>query len=270
MFTNKLNSRYLLPALLMFLVMFSTQLLGNDIPERPSPPKLVNDFAGMLQASDVSRLEQKLVGYNNTHSTQIAVVTVSDLKGYDIADFADRLAEDWGVGQQGKENGVVILINPVGAQGQRRIHITVGYGLEGVIPDITAKRVVDNEILPAFRNGNYYQGLDKGTEVLMQLAAEEFTAEEYHQRQGEEQSPFAMLFPLIIMIIIFWLFSRGKKGQYSPGKSLSFWTLLWLMSSGGRGRGGSFGGGGFGGGGGSSFGGFGGGRFGGGGAGGSW
>ncbi len=248
------------------IVMLAVQMPLQAFPEQSSPPAMVNDFADLLSRQEISRLEQKLVTYNNSRSTQIAVVTVTDLEGYDIATYADLLAEEWGVGQAGKENGVMILIHPVGGEGERRIHIAVGYGLEGVIPDITAKRIVDQEILPAFRNGRYYEGLDRGTEVLMQLAEGEFTAEDY--QQSGEPSLFALFFPLILMIGFFWLVSRGRRSHYSPGRNIPFWTLLLLMGSGGRGGSGGFGGGGsFGGGG---FGGFGGGRFGGGGAGGSW
>jgi uncharacterized protein len=244
----------------------------HAIPDAPVPQRMVNDFAGMLSQTERARLEQKLVAYDNSHSTQIVVVTTTDLHGYEIADFTDQLAEKWGVGRAGKENGVVIMVYPVGGGGQRQVHVSVGYGLEGVIPDITARRVVDNEIIPAFRDGRYYQGLDQATGVLMQLAAGEFTAGDYER--ATEPSIVALLVPLIFFILVIWLFSRGRRSQYSPGKNIPFWTMLWLMSHGNRGSSGSFGsfssGRGSFGGGGSSFGGFGGGRFGGGGAGGRW
>lgn len=274
-----LNSIYRSPVFVRSLLiagLLCWQLGLQAIPSRPVPARLVNDFAKMLSRQDVQRLEQKLASYSNTHSTQVAIVTTSDLAGYPMAEYADRLAEQWGIGQAGRENGVLILIHPVGGEGQRGVHIAVGYGLESVIPDATARRIVDQEIIPAFRNSNYYSGLDQATNVIMQLAAGEFTAEEYSAEQ--EPSVFALLFPLFFMILVIWLFSRGRRSHYSPGKNIPFWTLLWLMSHSNRGSSGSFGNfssgrGGFGGGspgGGSSFGGFGGGRFGGGGAGGRW
>ncbi len=260
--------------MVLALMMMLPLLTQAAIPPRPSPPRLVNDYARMLTSAQVRQLEEKLAAYERTHSTQIAVVSITDLGGYTPAEFAERLGETWGVGQAGFENGVVILINPGGAQGQRRVHIAVGYGLESVIPDAIASRIVQQEIIPAFRNEQYFQGIDKATDVMMQLAAGEYTAQEYRDAGGEtEESLWVLLFPLLMIIFFFVLFSKKRRGFDSPGKNIPFWTLLWLMTSAGRGGGGSFGGSGqrggsFGGGG--SFRGFGGGRFGGGGAGGSW
>lgn len=249
--------------------------LAAAIPPPPSPPTLVTDFAGLLSGGQRMSLEMKLSEYDAMHGTQIAIVTINDLGGMEPADFADQLGEAWGVGRAGKENGVLILVNP-GEDGQRgNVHIAIGYGLEGVIPDITARQIVDREILPSFREGRFFDGLDQATNVLMQLAAGEFPAEEYNQ--AEEPSVIGLMITVFIILMVFFLLSQKRSAHYSPGKGIPFWTWLWLMSnankgskgswgdfSGGRG---SFGGGSFGGGG---FGGFGGGRFGGGGAGGSW
>ena len=251
------------------------------IPDAPNPPTLVADFAQMLSGGQRMNLEMKLNEYANIHGTQIAVVTIRDLGGMDIADFSDQLAEKWGVGQAGRENGIVILANPGDGNERGKVHISIGYGLEGVIPDITAKRIVDREIVPNFREGRFYEGFDQATTVLMQLAAGEFPAEEYNK--SEEPSVIAIAIFVFLTFLFVALLSRKRSSYASPGKEIPFWTLLWLMShankgskgswgnfSGGSGSfgGGSFGGGGFGRGGG--FGGFGGGRFGGGGAGGSW
>lgn len=251
------------------------------IPNAPDPPVLVSDFAQMLQEGQRLNLETKLSEYAALHGTQIAVVTINDLGGMDPGDFADQLAEKWGIGQAGRENGVLILINP--GQGNTRgdVQIAVGYGLEGVIPDITAKQIIDREIIPNFREGRFFEGIDQATTVLMQLAAGEFPAEEYSK--SEEPSFIAMAIFIVLIFLFVALVSRKSNSHYSPGKQMPFWTLLWLLSNGNQGNKGSwgdftggrgtfgsggFGGGGFGGGG--SFGGFGGGRFGGGGAGGSW
>ncbi len=256
-----------------FFVLLTASVSLYGIPPRPTPARLVNDMAGMMSADQVRALETKLSNYARSHSTQIAIVTVSDHEGYTLAEFADRLGEAWGVGQAGFENGVVIAVNPSGAEGQRRVHISIGYGLEGVIPDIVASRIIDNELLPAFRQARYHVGFDRATDVIMQLAAGEFTADEYTQAQQEEPG-WVMFLPLVLIILFVILFANKRKGVYSPGKNMTFWTILMLMSQGSRGGRGGFGGGyssGRGGGlGGGGFGGFGGGRFGGGGAGGSW
>ena len=240
---------------------------GQDFPERPNPPKLVNDFANILDDGDASILEKKLVAYNKSSSTQIAVVTINSLNGNDIGDYSFRLAETWGIGQKGKDNGVLILV----AMEDKKMFIATGYGLEGVIPDAIAKRIVENYLRPNFRNNNYYKGIDEATSVIMGLANGEFTAD---QLEREEINFSRFIFPLLIFIFFIAMsYSRFKraKGSHMAGSNLNFLTFLFLMSSmGGRGRNygnfssgsGSFGGG--------SFGGFGGGSFGGGGAGGSW
>lgn len=246
------------------------------IPNAPVPPVMVSDFAQMLDEGQRQNLEIKLSQYAAQHGTQIVVVTIGDLGGMDPADFADQLAEKWGVGQAGKENGAVVLVNPGQGNEQGRVHISIGYGLEGVIPDITAKHIIDREIVPNFREGRFYDGIDQATTILMQLAAGEFPASEYSQ--AEEPSLIGMAIFIVLAIFFVALLSRKRNAHYSPGKEIPFWTLLWLMSQGGHGNKGSwgdftggtgsFGRGGFGSGGG--FGGFGGGSFGGGGAGGSW
>jgi uncharacterized protein len=257
-------------SLMLILIIISINLFA--FPKPSDPPRLVNDYVKLLSQQEVSTLENKLVQYDRTHSTQIAIVITGDLLGYEISDYATQLAEKWGVGRAGSENGIMIVVEPT----LRKIYIAVGYGLEGEIPDITAKRIVENEILPNFLNAQYYRGLDEATTVLMQLAAGEFSASEYEET---EQPPAgAVLIPFILIIILVVVLSRRRNAYSSPGKAFSFWTLLWLLTHGSGGRRGSFnsgrggfGGGGFGGGSrGGGFGGFGGGRFGGGGAGGSW
>jgi len=256
--------RFLFSILTVLVYSFS---FGQDFPERPNPPKLVNDFANILGDEDESILEKKLVAYNNSTSTQIAVVTIISLNGNDIGDYSFRLAEKWGIGQKGKDNGVLMLV----AMEDRKMFIATGYGLEGVIPDAFAKRIVENYMRPNFRNNNYYKGIDEATSVIMGLASGEFTADQI-ERKKTGSSRF--IFPLLIIIFfIVMSYSRFRRvrGSHMAGSNLNFLTFLFLMSSmGGRGRnygnfssgGGSFGGG--------SFGGFGGGSFGGGGAGGSW
>lgn len=261
---------------LVLAILFTT-LVSQALPPQPSPPKLVNDFENLLNASQAASLENKLSEYARTHQTQIVVIITNNLYGLEIADFSTRIGTEWGIGQAGFENGVVITVAPE----KRDVYIAVGYGLEAVIPDITARRIVENEILPAFRNDNYYQGLDNATTVAMQLASGEFPASEYAPQ--EDVPAGAFLFPLLMVFFFVFILSRRRRNYASPGKSIPFWTLFWLLSHGSSGNRGSFGNfssgrgsfgpgrGGFGGGSsGGGFGGFGGGRFGGGGAGGSW
>ena len=191
--------------LLFALISISLFLSANDIPERPSPPRLVNDFANILGSQEIQNLELKLVDFNRQTSTQIAVVTVEDLQGYDRADFTIRLAEKWGVGQKGKDNGLVIMVKPKTPSSGGKAFIAVGYGLEGVVPDAVAKKIIENEIIPEFRTNNYYAGLNKATDVLISLTKGEFTAEDYNKQTGKENAPsiIAIIFFIIFFMAIF-------------------------------------------------------------------
>ncbi len=261
--------------LLSMLFALAWTVNGQEIPARPDPPRLVNDFAGILTSEEVQSLENKLVAYNDSTSTQILVVLVKSLNGYDKNEFARLIGEKWGVGQKGRNNGAVILVKPKYPNDNGEVCIQTGYGLEGAIPDALAKRIVEKEMLPNFRTGNYFEGIESATTTMIALAKGEYTAEQYNKRTNKKSSPYGLLVPLIIILIVFFII-RGSRAQgMSVGKSIPFWTAFWLLGSMGRGHSGSWnnfsgGSGGFGGGGGGGFGGFGGGSFGGGGAGGSW
>jgi uncharacterized protein len=263
-----------LVGILLFLVI-AIPSSGQALLQRPQPPRLVNDFAGILSSSDVERLEQKLVAFNDSTSTQIAVVIVNDLQGYDRSDFAIKLASDWGIGQKGLNNGVLVLIKPKTQDAKGLAFISTGYGLEGIIPDLATADIVDREMIPKFRNGDYYGGIDAGTNVIMALAAKEFTAADYKGKGIPPKAaiPGGLIFFIIIFIII--IVSAGNSNNRNmshrgTSAGLPFWLLMGSMGGGSHsGSWGGSGGGGFSGGGGG-FGGFGGGGFGGGGAGGSW
>ena len=267
------KSLYFLTLSVLFCTISFNRVFSQNIPERPTPPRLVNDFAGLLKTQEAGMLEQKLVVFNDSTSTQIAIVIVPSLGGYDKADYAQHLAEKWGIGQKGRNNGVLILVKPKTTDSNGQVQISPGYGLEGAIPDLTCSEIVDREILPAFRNGDYYNGLNNATNTLMSLARGEFSAAEYGQKAKKSTGkniPFGLI--IFIVFIIIAMISRGSGGSNNKHIStgvLPFWMLMGMMNS-GRGSSGSWGGFSGGGGGGGGFGGFGGGSFGGGGAGGSW
>jgi uncharacterized protein len=272
-------AKYSTPVLLLILI--SIRTLSQDIPDKPNPPKLVNDFAHMLSTQEVRALEQKLVLFSDSTSTQIAIVTVPDLSGYDKSDYAQRLGEKWGIGQRGRNNGILILVKPKTSSSNGEVFIASGYGVEGAVPDLVTGEIVDNEILPAFRNGDYYGGLENATNTIMSLVRGEYTAEQYVNSPKKKAGSGSTggLFFIIMVVVIIMIISRKSGGSnrrnISTSGGLPLWLLLGALGSGGSHRGtwGGFsggGGGGFGGGGGGGFGGFGGGGFGGGGAGGSW
>ena len=267
---------YYITSFIILLAAFaSVSGYSQEFPAKPVPPKLVNDFAGLLSTGEVNSLETKLVAFNDSTSTQIAIVIVKDLNGYEKADYAIRLAGKWGIGQKGLNNGVLILVKPKTPDSAGQVFIASGYGIEGPIPDLTCSEIVDNDILPAFRKGDYYGGLDKATTTLMALARGEYTADQYGKKINKNVAKSAPIGIFIIIFIIFMILrNSGRSNHNNISRSgLPFWLLLGMMNSGRNSHNGSWGGfsggGGFGGGGGG-FGGFGGGGFGGGGAGGSW
>ena len=240
------------------LLILSLTAISQDIPERPFPPKLVNDFFGILDENQISTLETTLYNFDKETSTQITVVIVKSLNGYDKSEFAYTLGEKWGVGQKGSNNGIVVLIKPKTADEKGEAFIAPGYGLEGAVPDATAKNIVENEMIPSFKQNDYYTGISNAVNTLISLTKGEFTADDY-DKKGDSSTL------IIIIIIVFIFILIAIKNRKSGGSS----------GSGHIGTGGMFIGGGGGGwsnfsSGGGSFGGFGGGSFGGGGAGGSW
>ncbi|MRR20097.1 TPM domain-containing protein [bacterium] len=257
---------------LFWLLTATLTLEAQTLLPRPDPPRLVNDFSGVLSASEVQALENKLVAFNDTTSNQIAVVIVSDLQGYDRSEFAYKVAQDWGVGQGDFNNGLLVLVKTKTEASAGQIFIATGYGLEGAIPDLACADIIDREILPRFRENDYYGGLDAGTNVLMSLAAGEYTYQNYAEGSSSGAFPGVIIFIIILLFIILASSGSSNNKHLKKGGSnnLPLWLLLSMMG-GGKSHGGSWGGfSGGGGGSGGGFGGFGGGSFGGGGAGGSW
>lgn len=245
--------------------LFSLEAVAERFPDRPSPHRLVNDFTHTLSGNESEALEAKLREFNNRTSTQIAIVIVRSLGGEDIDLYAAEMGQKWEIGQKGKDNGALILV----ALDDRKVSIQLGYGLEGVAPDILVNQIIKNDIVPNFKQGNYYEGLEKGSNSLMDLAKGEFTLS---TKNSKQINWISYLFPLFIVIVFLLIRMRGAR-KYSYANDIPFWTTWALMNAGNsrsRGSWGNFssGGGSFGGG--SSFGGFGGGSFGGGGSSGSW
>ena len=147
----------LLIGLLLVLLSFGT-MLKAQLPSPPNPPRLVTDYTGTLTASQINTLEQKLVAYDNSTSTQILVLLVDDLQGYSVEQYATEIGHSWGVGQQGKNNGAVILVKPRKGSERGQVNISPGYGMEEYVTDATAKRIIEKEMIPAFKEGDYYTG----------------------------------------------------------------------------------------------------------------
>ena len=237
------------------------------IPDKPALETSVYDYIQLLQNSQKQALEQKLIRYSDSTSTQIVVAIIESTEGENINFLGAQWGQAWGIGQADKDNGILVLL----AHGDRRIAINTGYGVEGRLTDAMSRRIIENVIIPEFRNGDYYAGLDKGTDAIFQVLTGEFSEDRSFDDSGG--FPFRKFLPLIIFIIIMIILSSRNKGGGSGGRrrrrGIDPWDAVILSNMGrggwgsGRSSGGGFGGGGFGGG-------FGGGGFGGGGASGGW
>jgi uncharacterized protein len=248
---------------LLPLIFLAISGFSQNFPAKPN--RLVNDYTNTLSASEIASLESKLVQFDDSTSNQIAVVVMKSVGDYDINEYTYKLGRAWGVGGKEKSNGVVLLI----ALGDRKLSIQTGYGLEGALPDIYTKRIIEDDIKPFFKEGKYYEGINAGIDSIIKLTKGEYKNDKPRNKRGPGGAGSGLII-LIIIIIIIILIKRGGRGgggQVIGGRGVSdaiFWGML--FGSGRSSGGGGFGGGSSGGG----FGGFGGGSFGGGGSSGSW
>lgn len=267
----------------LILVAFSSCETNTDtckIPDKPSPQRMVNDFAKIFSQSEQLELETRLQQYSVSTTTDIAVVTLNDFCEYDKAELAFKIIDEWGIGQKGKDNGLLILLKPKesAVDGKGEVFIAPGRGLEGAIPDATAKRIVEEKMIPRFKSGNYYAGVLVGVQESMKLANVDFkpgeTPPNYHSYPKSLRDEIIKIAVFAFVFLLIFLFYVPEVNEYSRKNKIAWWTAFWLLLSSGNSRGGFFGGGFFGGGrsgsGGTGWGGFGGGSSGGGGAGGSW
>ena len=267
-----LNKKITLNSLKLVICLLLTQLSFAQftIPKKPSFQTSVYDYANVLSATDKAQLEQKLIQYSDSTTTQIVVITIESLKGEDVSQLATKWGQTWGIGGTEKDdNGVIILL----AKAEKKIAINPGYGLEDRLTAGIGGEIIRNIILPEFRAGSFYNGLDKGTDALIDVFKGKYKGE---RKKSQQKNDFPLLPFIIIVIVILVLLSRNKGGGGgNSGNSGGGPSLLdaIILSSLGRSGGGGFGGssgGGFGGGGGGFGGGFGGGGFSGGGSSGGW
>lgn len=229
------------------------------IPDAPNPVRFVNDFANLLTQRDVAELEDSIANLDTRESTQIVIVTVYSLDGYDIADYATKLGEKWGIGQNGKNNGVVMVVKPKTAESRGEAFIATGYGVEGVLPDITCSHIINNEMIPHFRENDYGAGIKAGALAVIKAVRGEYTNDEKPTSSDTDLVVYIIAF---IIAIIYYIYIAKKNKISSSGaaysalaasqlgkSSRSSWSSF-TSSSGSYSRPRSFGGGHFGGGGG--------------------
>jgi uncharacterized protein len=251
-----LRFRYLLFSFIIVLVACS----ATDALDVPLLRGRVNDYAGVMNSSQAQSLEAQLAQFEQETGHQVAVLTIPTLDGEDIEGFGIRVAEGWKIGKKGFDNGVILLV----AIKDRKLRLEVGYGLEGVLPDVTAKRIISDYIVPRFRAQDYAGGIIAGIDAIFKVIKNEPLPESARKKNSEPGSEWNSLVMMAITFGVLGLMAFASAGRRR--------NQIWAT----RGRrypptywGGGFGGGGFGGGGGGGFSG-GGGSFGGGGASGSW
>jgi uncharacterized protein len=252
--------------LLLFLMLSQLGFAQFTIPEKPDFQTSVYDYAGLLNENEKAQLEEKLIRYSDSTSTQIVVITIESLKNEDIGILTPKWAQEWGLGQAKEDNGVLILV----AKTERKIWISAGYGLEDRLTAGIGGEICRNIIRPEFKSGSYYNGLDKGADAIFSVFKGKYKSERKQSKDKElPVLPFIIIF-IIILVILSKIKGGGNGNSGNSGGGPSFMDVI-ILSSLGRGFGGNSGGG-FGGssGGGGFGGGFGGGGFSGGGSGGSW
>lgn len=268
--------RFLFSALLI-VCSFQSVFSQFDIPEKPAKTTdqtSVYQYIPLLSESQKTSLEQKLIKYSDTTSTQIVLAIISSTEGENINYLGAQWGQKWGIGQEREDNGILIIL----AKDDRKIAINTGYGTEHLLTDAMSKRIIERDILPYFRQNDYYGGLNRGVDAIFEVMTGEYHGtRQTHQSDGGPSGFIILLFIVFIVILI--SISKNKRGGGGGGPGsrnggFSIWDAIILSSlgrggvGGGRSSGGGFGGGGFGGGG--FGGGFGGGGFGGGGASGGW
>jgi uncharacterized protein len=279
-----------------FVFLFALLIFAVEAAAVPSFPALtgrVVDNAGLLSEAEEKGLRVLLEQHENETTNQVIVVTLPSLQGYEIADYGYQLGRHWGIGQAGRDNGVLLIVAP----NERKVRIEVGYGLEGTLTDKLSHDIIQETILPRFRAGDYAGGIIHGTRSILSVLEGSYTAPQRKKREESSSSDFSGLLIFVVFIVtaianILGGISSKLRLAFGSVVSAVAGTLAWvfthvvffalfaavitfLMTAFGRSgsgfgsgsSGGSWGGGGFGGGG--SFGG-GGGSFGGGGASGSW
>lgn len=270
---NFLGSRFRESVLFsLLLLVLSIPAFGQfNIPEKPTKtnPDAVYDYIGLLSAGQKSALENKLIKYSDSTSTQIVIAIISTSNGEGLDMVGAKWGQQWGIGQADEDNGILIIL----AKDDRKVDINTGYGIESIISDRDAEQIINRIMIPQFKQGNFYAGLDQSADAIFDGLQGNFKG----TRQGNDGFPIQGILMFIFFIIILIIISRNNHrgggrngGKRSVGGSLLDVIILSNMGRGGFGGGGSFGSGGSFGGGGGFGGGFGGGGFGGGGASGGW
>ncbi|WNH11229.1 TPM domain-containing protein [Thalassobellus suaedae] len=256
-----LKTKALLLLFITFLC-FSLSYAQFEIPKKPDFQTSVYDYSNLLSSAQKSSLEQKLIKYSDTTSTQIVIAIINSTEGENINFLGAQWGQEWGIGQEKEDNGILILL----AKNDRRIAINTGYGIEHLLTDALSKRIIERDIIPYFKKGDYYGGLNRGTDAIFEVLNGEYQGTRKSNTKFPTELIFILFFIFIIILISISKNRRGgggNRGNRSGGIDILEAIILSNMgrgnyrrgssggfgSSGGGGFGGGFGGGGFGGGG---------------------
>jgi len=228
----------------LIFLMLPALVMAQNLPSEPVGH--VSDFADMLTTGERQQLEQKLRNYRDTTTTVVAIATLQSLNGISVDEAGTTLFNKWDLWQDDKNNGVLILI----AKEERKMRIEVGYGLEGAIPDVMAGRIIREVLSPNFKRGNYYQGFDRATSAIIDLASGEFSGQLAESNSSEDNDMASFI--IFILFVIFVVYSSARKGGGKRNgkrrrRTMGSGGFIFLGGGGGFGGGSSGGGGGFGG-----------------------
>lgn len=273
-----LKRQYILHFVLIIFCLSCFQVTAQfEIPEKPSEQTSVYDYVGLLSSSQKNALEQKLIKYSDTTSTQIVIAIIASTQGENINYLGANWGQKWGIGQKEEDNGVLIIL----ARNDRKIAINTGQGVEHLLTDAQSKDIIEGDIIPYFKKGDYYGGLNRASDAIFEVMTGEYQGTRLPDKpNGSDEFPAGVIIFLVFVFIVFiFAISKNRRGGGNDGhgdqhkrNTISDIIDVIILSNSGRGGyrrssggfgGRSSGGGGFGGG-------FGGGSFGGGGASGSW
>ena len=219
---------------ILFIITFLSTTFAtfayDDIFSRPAEVHLVVDSADVFTTEQYAALTAKLDSFERATTVQIQIYTTYYLYGYDIVDFAQRLGEGWGVGLESADNGIVIVCKPKTMYANGEVTIQVGYGIEPFMPDAVCKQIIDNEMIPEFKKGHYYSGIDRAVDLCMQFASDENAVKKYMAKKEKtkkivEGLAIGLVFvPCVLLGIFLIVFAcRGgfESGTVSSGRGSS-------------------------------------------------
>lgn len=204
----------------ILITFLTTATIAQNIPPKPEPALFVTDLAKVLSVQEKESLEQKLSNYNDSTSTQIAIVFIDQLDGYDIEVYANKLARTWGIGQKGKDNGILLLASAK----ERKVRIELGYGIEPYISDLAAKKIIEHELVPAFKQETYAKGFEQATDTIIKALSGKFKP--YRNEIFFGNTFRIVIYALTLLVIIFYPSLASKKHWLAFTLSVIFYTAL--------------------------------------------